>query len=63
MVPLRNNDRELSVALMVSLSNHEGVALSHPHPAVIPAQAGIQGPKHRPVNPTLVSRLRGNDTE
>jgi len=26
MVRMRNNDRELSVALMVSLSNHEGVA-------------------------------------
>jgi len=40
---------------MVSLSNHEGVALSHPYPGVIPATAGIQGLKHRPVNPTLES--------
>jgi len=49
-----------SSALMVSLSNHEGVALSHPNPGVIPATAGIQGQAYRSAKPTRESHLRGN---
>jgi len=64
MVPLRHNDRKLSVALMVSLSNHEGVAQNKPPtPVSSPRRRGTRAQNTGRRNPTLESRLRGNVTE
>ena|GEM_PF-5902757 len=62
MAWVRHDDRELLVALIVSLSNYEGVPENQPQPRCHPRAGGDPGPRTPAAKPTLDSRLRGNDT-